>query len=360
MIFFLVVVLFYFLTALIIASLAKAFFVLYMESGRGVDPFLGVGGVITALVIAAGAAALHISYSLNNVMARVQGKLGAESLDPDDTYHQRFARIVDEVNVATGSRYKITPVVIPTVASNAFSMADRSGNALVGATEGLLARLDRQELQAVVAHEVAHVASGDSLQTTIGCSLFGIFAATAGAALAGARAGGHVRWRRSGKGAAGIIIFLLLLFVVLSITQFFYSLIRFSLSRDRELRADAIAVRLTRDPISLSEALYKISRTWRGIGHIDKNFSTLFILNPAVSVHDEKEGFWDNLFSTHPPMKERINRLKKQAEEMGYPPVYKPRSSGYGSSSSSGSSSKDDDVPDFMKPRKHGKGKRRN
>jgi heat shock protein HtpX len=313
MIFFLVVVLFYFLTALIVGSLAKAFFVFSTESGKTINPLLGVEGVIISLVIASAAAALHISYSLNSAMTRVRRNLGAEGLDPEDKYHQRFARIVDEVNVATGSKYKITPVVIPTVALNAFSMADRSGNALVGATEGLLARLDRQQLQAVVAHEVAHVASGDSLQTTIGCSLFGIFAATAAAALAGARAGGAARWRRSGKGAAGIVIFLLLLFVVLSITQFFYSLIRFSLSRDRELRADAIAVRLTRDPISLSEALYKISHTWRGIGHIDKNFSTLFILNPAVSVRDEKEGFWDNLFSTHPPIRKRMKILADMA-----------------------------------------------
>ncbi|MGD8628567.1 MAG: zinc metalloprotease HtpX, partial [bacterium] len=95
--------------------------------------------------------------------------------------------------------------------------------------------------------------------------------------------------------------------------QFFYSLIRFSLSRDRETRADAVAVRLTRDPIALSEALYKISRGWRGFGQIDKNFSTLFILNPTREARDEREGFLDNLFSTHPPIRKRMRILAEMA-----------------------------------------------
>jgi heat shock protein HtpX len=312
-VFFLIVVLFYFLTALIVGSLVKAFFVYYMQEGRGGNPMLGTQGIITSLAIAMVAATLHISYSMRNAMARVQANLSAEPLDPGDTYHRQFAKIVDEVNVATGSKYKITPVVIPTVALNAFSMADSKGNALVGATEGLLARLNRQQLQAVVAHEVAHVASGDSLQTTIGCSLFGVFAATAAAALAVIRHGGRSRVGRRDKGAGAIILFMLLLYLVLSVTQFFYRLIRFSLSRDREYRADAIAIRMTRDPISLSEALYKISRTWRGIGHIDQNFSTLFILNPAVTVHDEQEGFLADLMSTHPPIKKRMKLLAEMA-----------------------------------------------
>lgn len=312
-VFFLVVVLFYFFTALVVGSLVKGFYHYYMMEGRSGSPLLGVSGLILSLVLALVAGAIHIASSMSNAMAKVRLNLGAEDIEPGDTYHSRFASIVDEVNVATGARYKITPVVIPTMALNAFSMADRSGNALVGVTEGLLARLNRQQLQAVVAHEVAHVATGDSFQTTIGCSLFGIFAATAHAALLAVRTGGRVRWSRRGKGAGAIVLFLLLLYLVLSITQFFYSLIRFGLSRDRELRADAVAVRLTRDPVSLSEALYKISRGWRGFGQIDKNFSTLFILNPVKEPRDEREGFMDNLFSTHPPIRKRMRILAEMA-----------------------------------------------
>ena len=312
-IFFLVVVLFYFFTALVVGSLVKGFFHYYVMEGRTGSPMLGLPGLLLSLAIALVAAGIHIGHSMNNAMAKVRLNLGAEDIDHQDNYHRQFAAVVDEVNVATGARYKITPVIIPSVALNAFSMADRKGNALVGATEGLLAKLNRQQLQAVVAHEVAHVATGDSFQTTIGCSLFGIFAATAHAALHGARAGGRVRVGRRGKGAGAIVAFLFLLFLVLSVTQFFYSLIRFSLSRDRELRADAVAVRLTRDPIALSEALYKISRGWRGFGQIDRNFSTLFIMNPAKEARDEREGFMDNLFSTHPPIRKRIKILADMA-----------------------------------------------
>jgi len=312
-IFFLVVVLFYFFTALVVGSLVKGFFHYYVLEGRAGSPLLGLSGLVVSLAIALVAAGIHIGHSMSNAMAKVRLNLGAEDIDHQDNYHRQFATVVDEVNVATGARYKITPVIIPSVALNAFSMADRNGNALVGATEGLLAKLNRQQLQAVVAHEVAHVATGDSFQTTIGCSLFGIFAATAHAALHGARASGRVRWGRRGKGAGAIVVFLFLLFLVLSVTQFFYSLIRFSLSRDRELRADAVAVRLTRDPIALSEALYRISRGWRGFGQIDKNFSTLFILNPTKEARDEREGFMDNLFSTHPPIRKRMKILAEMA-----------------------------------------------
>jgi len=73
---------------------------------------------------------------------------------------------------------------------------------------------------------------------------------------------------------------ILLIFVILNVTQFFYNIIRLFVSRDRELRADAIAVQLSRDPLSLSEALYAISRGWRGLGYIEPTLESLFIMNP--------------------------------------------------------------------------------
>ncbi|MDD5680320.1 MAG: zinc metalloprotease HtpX, partial [Candidatus Omnitrophica bacterium] len=77
--------------------------------------------------------------------------------------------------------------------------------------------------------------------------------------------------------------------------------------------ADALAVKLTRDPISLSEALYSISRGWRGIGYIDQNLESLFIINPARNPEDEAEGFFADLFSTHPPISRRIAVLAAMA-----------------------------------------------
>jgi len=311
LVFFLVVVLFYFLTALILLTLVKGFLIVYMDELRGVSIHISGKEAIITLLVAVGAAGVHIAHSVSNAMKYVEGSLAAQGLDYGDRYHKRLAKIVDEVNVATGSKYRVRPVVIPTVALNAFSMADRDNNAIIGVTEGLLSKLTRQQLQAVVAHEMAHVASGDSLQTTIGCALFGIYAAMAAGAMMGLRSGRYVR--RSGKGAGAIILLLALIYITLGVTQFFYRLIRFALSREREIRADAIAVRLTRDPISLSEALYKVSSGWRGIGYIKRDLASLFIVNPAVDPRDEREGWLANLQSTHPPIRKRLKILTRMA-----------------------------------------------
>ena len=243
LVFFLVVVAFYFLTALVLLTLVKGFLIVYMDELRGVSLSISGKEAFVTLLLAMGAAGIHIAHSMSNAMRYVEGNLGAHNLDTRDRYHKRLATIVDEVNVATGSRYKIKPVVIPTIALNAFSMADRDNHAIIGVTEGLLSKLTRQQLQAVVAHEMAHVASGDSLQTTIGCALFGIYAAMAAGARIGLRSGRYVR--RSGKGTGAFLLLMALIYITLGVTQFFYRLIRFALSREREIRADAIAVTFT-------------------------------------------------------------------------------------------------------------------
>jgi len=309
-IFFAVVVLFYFTIAVILGNITKFFFVMQASMIGKAHPFLTRKELLYVVLFAFTAAILHTIYSMGNAMSFIKQNLGTEAIDLSDRYHQRFNNIVDEVNVATGSKYKITPMVIPTVAMNAFAMSDYNKNAVVGVTEGLLSKLTRQQLQAVVAHEVGHVVSGDSLQTTIGCSLFGIYAAM----LNGIKKvfeGGRIRV--SGRGGGGIILFLLLIYIILSIMQFFYNLIRMVVSRNRELRADAIAVRLTRDPISLSEALYAISQGWRGFGYIDSNLESLFIINPIDEDKDEEEGFLADLMSTHPPIKKRMAILAEMA-----------------------------------------------
>jgi len=267
-----------------------------------------------AWLVALAAAVIHSLFSIQNATRFISQNLGTVDIDNTDTYHKRFATIVSEVNVATGNKYKIKPVVIPTVAMNAFAISDNKKNAVLGVTEGLLSKLNRQQLQAVVAHEVGHIVSGDSFQTTIGCSLFGIYSAML-RALKKIFSGGGRHYRSSGRGGGGIILFLFVIYLVLSLMQFFYGMIRMALSRDRELRADALAVRMTRDPLSLSEALYAISRGWRGIGNIDENLEALFIINPAKNAVDEKEGAWADMMSTHPPIKKRINVLAKLAHD---------------------------------------------
>lgn len=306
--FFTVVLLFYFLTAFILATVTKLFF--RTEFGiKGSSPFLTGEETFLIFMFSLFAALVHLLYSISHVTSFVKRALGVVNLDSSDTYHQRFKTIVDEVNVATGSRYTIAPVVVPTVAMNAFTISHNNREALLGITEGLLSRLNRQQLQGVVAHEVAHIVSGDSFQTTVGCALFGVYAAL----LSGIEKTFRGGIRASGRGGAGLILFLCLIYVLLQVLQFFYNLVRLFVSRDREFRADAIAVRLTRDPISLSEALYMISRGWRGLGFIDRNLESLFIMNPVHEELDESEGTWADLLSTHPPIRKRMEILSQMA-----------------------------------------------
>ncbi|MFC1699592.1 M48 family metalloprotease [Candidatus Omnitrophota bacterium] len=306
--FFAVVVLFYFAAALIVANVAKLFLVSQFSGVTKAQPFLSRQGAVNVTVFALAAAVIHIYFSLANGMVFIQKNLRAQQLDTKDRYHKRFQKVLEEVNVATGNKYSITPMVIPAVALNAFAVSDHSARGVVGVTEGLLTKLTRPQLQAVVAHEVAHITSGDSFQTTIGCALFGIYAAMLNGlknALSSSGRGSSLYSRNSG----GVVIVAACLYGVLAVVNSFYTLIRMALSRNRELRADAIAVRITRDPLSLSEALYTISRGWRGLGVIDQGLESLFILNPAEEECDQREDWLSSLFSTHPPINKRIRIL---------------------------------------------------
>ena len=90
-------------------------------------------------------------------------------------------------------------------------------------------------------------------------------------------------------------------------------LVRLFISRQREYRADAIAVRLTRDPLSLAEALYAIKYHWRGAGLPAQELESIFTISPSYSSIDEREGLWAEMFATHPPMKNRLAVLMDMA-----------------------------------------------
>jgi len=319
-VFFVFVLLFYFVIASVMGIVLKFFIVLF-AGYRDAGGYLLTGKQFFYLLLfSAIAAIIHIISSLQNLIHKIVKSVGGADIDPEDRYHRRFKQIVDEVNVATGSRYRIRPVIMPTVAMNAFSASDSRGNAVIGVTEGLLSKLSRQQLQGVVSYECAHIVSKDAYQATIGCALFGIYAAMMdglkrpmSTPMSTSVSGG--RWRSYGaaRGLGQAIIVVAVLYIVLGIMKSFYKLIRMSLSRSRVLRADAVAAHLTRDPTSLSEALYAISRGWRGTGLISEDMEALFIVNPTHRRLDENPGFLGGLVSSHPPIRERIAQLARLA-----------------------------------------------
>ncbi len=252
--------------------------------------FLG----ITALLVAA----IHFWFSAYDTVTTVVRGLDAQEPDPKDDIHKMFLNIMEEMHVVTGHRRTIRAVVIPSLSLNALAAADLKGQAVIGITEGLLSRLTRPQLETVIAHEAHHILSGDCLETTVASSLFGTWSSLVESL-------SSTSSRRRTSSSAGVLLAWLLLKLSYLLSMF--------ISREREYRADAASVRMTRNPIALAETLHLLSRSWRGAGFIGSGFEMLCIVNPQATALDETEGFWADLLSTHPPLRKRMDILLTMA-----------------------------------------------
>ncbi len=290
-IFFLVLIVLYFVVSLTLALPIIPHAVFFSK------PF-GFGNFwLVALIIASLVAALHIlftGYGAVNTMIR---DLAAQTPDPNDDIHKTLLNIMQEIHVVTGKKRTIECVVIPSLSMNALAASDLKGRAVIGITEGLLSRLNRPQIETVVAHEAHHILSGDCLETTIAASLFGSLSSLMD------------KYSATAEGQSFPSPFLWPAWFLLKIS----SMLNMFISREREYRADAAAVRMTRNPLALAETLHLLSRSWRGVGFIGSGFEMMCIVNPESTLLDETEGFMADLFSTHPPLKKRIEILLTMA-----------------------------------------------
>jgi len=300
---FVFVSLFYFVTAyLVLLVLVNSCSFRTAASAAG-DVFVlpSAGLTIAAVAVALFVGIAHWTISTSHVIEKISLAIGADALDEKDVYHQTYKNILEEVAVAIGGR-RIEGMVISSTSLNAFALEDFNGRAVIGITEGLLARCSRAQIEAVVGHEAGHIVNGDCLSTTVTCALAEIYEETF------ARLSGGIRVAR-GRGSLAI----LLIYFVIGLMRFLSTIIRCFISREKEYRADASSVRLTRDPLSLAEALELISRGWRGAGMQGEKMQSIFIMNPDPDQLDEKEGMFADMFSTHPPIKKRIGILLNMA-----------------------------------------------
>lgn len=195
--------------------------------------------------------------------------------------------------------------IIEDTAPNAFATGRDPRHAAIAVTRGLLDKLNRLELEGIIAHEMSHIQNYDVRFMTLVAVLVGSVILLSDWSLRGLRFGGG---RRRSRGGGNVILLLLaLLFLILS--PIIAQLMQLALSRRREFLADASGATLTRYPEGLASALEKIAADPEPLEAANKATAHLYIYNP---LRDYKKSFLNNLFSTHPPVEERIKRLREQ------------------------------------------------
>ena len=245
--------------------------------------------------------ALFGYYASTRVTLAISGARPVTKADEPELY-----RTVE--NLCIGAGLPMPQVyVIEDGAPNAFATGRDPDHAAVVVTRGLLQKLDDQELQGVIAHELSHIGNYDIRVMTIVVVLAGIIALLADLMLRFTIYGAGARRSNRGRsgGSAAIIIYAIAI-VAIILTPIAAQFIRFALSRQREYLADASGALLTRYPEGLARALEKISADPDPLEQANKATAHLYIVNP---LHDHKS-FLNNLFATHPPIEKRIALLR--------------------------------------------------
>lgn len=253
----------------------------------------GTTGLVIALVLAVGINGYSYWYSDKIVLAST----GANEVLPEHA-PELYGMVADLARRANLPMPRV--YVIPEDAPNAFATGRNPENAAVAFTEGILHDLNREELEGVAAHELAHIKNRDILLSTIAASLAGAIMYLAQMAQFAAFFGAYGRDddEEGGGGLLGVI-------VAAIVAPIAATLLQMAVSRSREYLADATGAQIAGTPVGLANALHRLDEA----AHREKLHCAseatahMYIVNPLA------EGGLANLFSTHPPMEERIRRL---------------------------------------------------
>ena len=260
----------------------------------------GYGGLILALVIGFIYAVTMIFQSTNLVMA-MNGAQEVDEQTAPDLYHV----VEDMAMVAQIPMPRVFIVNDPSM--NAFATGSSPQNAAVAATTGLLAVMNREELEGVMGHEVSHILTYDIRISTIAVALASAITMLAGMARNMMFWGGGRRRSDDDRdGGSGLEIILLIVSLIsIILAPLAATLVQLAISRQREFLADASSVELTRNPQGMINALLKLDNSAPMQHHVDDASAALYINDP------KKESGLQKLFYTHPPISERVERLKQ-------------------------------------------------
>ncbi len=297
-------------------SLILALIVLLVLAGLGFAIGYGISGNLgTAYVVVLGAVFVSLLLTAGSYFggdALVLSASHAREVTPQQA--PQLYNVVQEMAIAAGIP---TPrvYIIDDAAPNAFATGRDPRHASIAITSGLLQKLDREELQGVIGHEMSHIRNYDIRFALLVAVLVGSIALLADVFLRFTFWGGGPRRGNDREGGGGLQLVLFLLAIVLAIlAPIFARLVQLAVSRQREYLADASSVELTRNPAGLERALAKIASDQEVLEAANRATQHLYIVNPIKKFEPRAQG----LFSTHPPIVDRINRLRQLT---GEPPL---------------------------------------
>lgn len=276
-------------------SQGMSFYFGYQQGGLGI---VGIALIVSGLMSLGG------YYFSDRIILTISG---ARPADRKKDFN--FYTVAENISIETGLP-KPKLYVIEDTAPNAFATGRDPEHAVICATTGLLAKLDRTELEGVIAHEFTHIRDYDTRLMSIVTVLVGMIALLADWFLRMSWLGGRSRRSDEEGGQLGAL-FMVLGFIFAILSPVIAQLIQLAISRRREYMADAGSVEITRQPDGLISALKKISLDTEPLEAANKATAHLYIVNPFKEKIKGGVGWFSNLFNTHPPIEDRIKILQE-------------------------------------------------
>ena len=295
------------LMLLVIAFLAVFGFVIGFSIGYGSGQEVLFGVVALAIAIGIGTLSAVGSYFGGDQLVLASSHAHEVTQEQAPQLYNVVQEMAIAANVPMPRVY-----IIDDPSPNAFATGRDPQHSSVAITTGLLQKLNREELQGVLGHEMSHVRNYDIRFTMVVGVMVGSIALLAGFFLRYTfwfGGGGRKSDRDGGGGGFGIVLLIVGL-VMAALSYVFGALVQMAVSRQREYLADASSVELTRNPHGLESALAKISSDPEPLHSVNGATQHLYIVNPL-----KKAGGGSALFSTHPPILDRINRLRQLTGE---------------------------------------------
>ena len=271
--------------------------------------FIGhlLGDIKIGLLVGAGISVVLIPLQIMTAKWMILAMTSGRKANPNDLRERRALHIIEGLAVSAGLKRTPELYIIPSHIPNAFASGMDENSAFIGVTQGLLNMMDDQELEGVIAHEVGHIIHRDIMLNQLVVGLITVLLVLAliieHLGIIGAYSGNNRRSRDRDSGGGAAALLLLIAMLIRPLTMLVGTLLQLGISRKREYAADAVAVRLCSYNEGLARALEKLdggrydSDDIRELG--GENMACMYINFPG-----------GELFSTHPPIRERVRRLR--------------------------------------------------